>query len=92
MSDRTNGKKFYATVTFFLPAKTDGRQAWEVKIFAATQGGLKWEAIRVAQNYKKKYNAPCKVWKYEGPDGFVRLMNQWKSDQKAFALANGQST
>ena len=30
-----------------------------------------------------------KPWKYSGPDGFNRLMDQRKREQKAWAVANG---
>ena len=82
---RNDNKKYFANVTFYL-TNGEGNKTWNVRVFARTQGGLMDEVLRVKKNYETKHGkSTCKTWKWTGPDGFVRLMDQRKRQQKAWA-------
>lgn len=82
---RNNNKNYFATITFYLPLG-EGNKTWNVRVFAPTQGGLVDEVLRIKKNYEAKHGkSTCKTWKWSGPDGFMRLMDQRKADQKAWA-------
>ena len=82
---RNNNKKYFANVTFYL-TNGDGNKKWNVRVFARTQGGLMDEVLRVKKNYEAKYGkSTCKTWKWDGPSGFMRLMDQRKHQQKMWA-------
>jgi len=82
---RNDNKKYFANVTFYLPLGK-GNKTWNVKVFSSTQGGLVDEMLRVKKNYESKHGkATCKAWKFSGPDGFMRLMNQRKRQQREWA-------
>ena len=82
---RNDNKKYFANVTFYLP-NGEGNKTWNVRVFARTQGGLMDEVLQVKKNYEAKHGkSTCKTWKWTGPDGFVRLMDQRKHQQKMWA-------
>ena len=86
---RNNGKQYYGTVTFYLE-NGKGNKIWKQTIFAKGQGGLVDEVLRIKKNYEAKHGkSTCKPWKWTGPSGFVRLMDERKTRQKEWAQKNG---